>query len=594
MTEELQRALEHMDLQYQRIRRARASAEMSSEDARRSVLNLAHHDAQGRTWQIDLPHSGRDAGFAITADVAVSDDLGLDLIRDRYASLVQAYEQGQLSSEETKERIRELSHTDSLGRTWRIDTTRAGRTAAVKVTDHLDPTADPGLELLGHQYTTIVHEFEAGHLTADDARRRVRNLAYTDSGGRTWHIDTVRSGRTPRFTQATPSAQHAAATSGGSTRRGPAVGAAGHAGSGHPDSQDFGVRHPGAELPTGEVPVVAPSRSAARSSARRPARRWAVPKAAVWSVAAALVIVPLTFVVSAQLSSDRSDSSASGINPGTGPTATNDDGSNGNTDTTADPTESTQPPTVTDEPLGDLPTIGDLTAEQVPYETPMEFGRSVQDRPLVVERRGSSSGARVLVVGVIHGNEQAGLAVADLLEDMELGEHLDLWLVRSMNPDGVAANVRQNANGVDLNRNFTVKWQPIGQRGFWQYAGPSAASEPETKAMMSLAKMIQPDVVIWYHQDYFRIEPKSGREGNIRALYAGLVQLPLLPISGGSYSGTANGWVRTVLAPAGMSMTVEIGPALREGEAQAHADALITIVEEYWGPNPTDSGSALP
>ena len=61
-----------------------------------------------------------------------------------------------------------------------------------------------------------------------------------------------------------------------------------------------------------------------------------------------------------------------------------------------------------------------------------------------------------------------------------------------------------------------------------------------------------------------------------------MVDLPLLPISGGSYSGTANGWVRTVLAPRGMSMTVEIGPELREGEAEAHANAVLTIVAEYW------------
>ena len=228
----------------------------------------------------------------------------------------------------------------------------------------------------------------------------------------------------------------------------------------------------------------------------------------------------------------------------------------------------------------DAPAV--ITIEQVPFDTDLSFGESVQGRPLVVHRRGEAGGARVLVVGVIHGNEQAGLPIVDLLHDMQLDQGVDLWLVPSMNPDGVAANTRQNAHGVDLNRNFTIGWEQIGQNGYWQYSGETAASEPETQAMMKLARMIQPDIVIWYHQDYFRIEPKSGREGQIRTRYAGLVDLPLLTISGGNSSGAANRWVRSTVTATGMSMTVEIGPELRPGEAQNHADAVLTILREYF------------
>jgi protein MpaA len=241
----------------------------------------------------------------------------------------------------------------------------------------------------------------------------------------------------------------------------------------------------------------------------------------------------------------------------------------------------------------DLITTEGKTADDIPFETPVEFGRSVQDRPLVLERLGTAGGARVLVVGVIHGNEQAGLEITALLRTMELGTNIDL-----------AGDVDEPRSGwrptpartraVDLNRNFTVNWGAIGTKGDWQYAGPSAASEPETQAMMTLARMVEPDLVIWYHQDYFRIEPKAGREGEIRSRYAGLVDLPLLPISGGSYSGTANGWVRTVIATRGMSMTVELGPELRAGEAQAHAEAVLTIVDEYWTEGGSPPSSAMP
>ena len=53
---------------------------------------------------------------------------------------------------------------------------------------------------------------------------------------------------------------------------------------------------------------------------------------------------------------------------------------------------------------------------------------------------------------------------------------IDLWIVENMNPDGYAAHTRQNADGVDLNRNFPWHWRPLGPRGSQQYAGPRPLS----------------------------------------------------------------------------------------------------------------------
>lgn len=42
---------------------------------------------------------------------------------------------------------------------------------------------------------------------------------------------------------------------------------------------------------------------------------------------------------------------------------------------------------------------------------------------------------------------------------------IDLWVLDDLNPDGAAADTRQNAHGVDLNRNFPYGWRSIGQPG---------------------------------------------------------------------------------------------------------------------------------
>ena len=58
-------------------------------------------------------------------------------------------------------------------------------------------------------------------------------------------------------------------------------------------------------------------------------------------------------------------------------------------------------------------------------------------RPLEVTRAGDPEApVRVLVVGSIHGNETAGHAVVARLRELEPPPGVQLWLVRTMNPDG--------------------------------------------------------------------------------------------------------------------------------------------------------------
>ena len=128
-----------------------------------------------------------------------------------------------------------------------------------------------------------------------------------------------------------------------------------------------------------------------------------------------------------------------------------------------------------------------------------------------------------------------------------------------------------NAHQVDLNRNFPFRWAPLDEPGGDEYAGPSAASEPETQAIVNLVRLIRPDLAIWYHQDLFRIAPGRGRAGAVRERYAELTGLPVLPVTGGTYTGTAATWEQRTV-PKGVAFIVELGPTLSAEEAATHAD----------------------
>ena len=232
---------------------------------------------------------------------------------------------------------------------------------------------------------------------------------------------------------------------------------------------------------------------------------------------------------------------------------------------------------------------------EVPLNTDIEFGRSVQGVPLTLYRRQSGSdGARVLVIGCIHGDEFVGNRVVDILRDLPLEGNIDLWMVRSMNPDGQQLRTRQNANGVDLNRNFPGNWQKIGKPGSWQYSGSDSASEPEVQGVVKLGELVKPQFVIWYHQDYFRIGPGTGHDGDVRAKYASLVGLPLLeldclcgytgdkPLLEAVFGGTGANWAKSFQGPKGVSMTVEFGPTLSEEDAQRNAQAVVAVTNEFF------------
>jgi murein peptide amidase A len=199
------------------------------------------------------------------------------------------------------------------------------------------------------------------------------------------------------------------------------------------------------------------------------------------------------------------------------------------------------------------------------------LGYSVQRRPIRVHEIGDlASPRRILVVGCIHGNECAGTRITRRLVSFPPGR-IHLWVVHHMNPDGYRLRVRQNARGVDLNRNFRSEWIPIGRRWDPQYSGPRPWSEPETRIARDLIRRIRPDVTIWYHQPQGLVRA-WGRSRPMARRYARLAREPYRSLRWPN--GTAPNW-QNHRFPGTASFVVELDPGrLTWREASRHARAV--------------------
>jgi murein peptide amidase A len=202
------------------------------------------------------------------------------------------------------------------------------------------------------------------------------------------------------------------------------------------------------------------------------------------------------------------------------------------------------------------------------------IGHSVQGRPIEATRVGDPAApVHVLVVGDVHGNEPAGEAIVARLRRARLSG-VAFWLVRTANPDGRALGTRQNARGVDLNRNFPYRWAQAA-RGTY-YPGPRPASEPETRALMKLVRRVRPQLAVYYHQHMGITVRERGGDVSVEREYARRTGLPLRSLP--NYRGTAVSWEDRAV-PGSTAFVVELraGPA----DAGLHARAVLALAQRY-------------
>jgi protein MpaA len=146
-----------------------------------------------------------------------------------------------------------------------------------------------------------------------------------------------------------------------------------------------------------------------------------------------------------------------------------------------------------------------------------------------------------LVVGEIHGNEPAGRDVVRALRHLGRGfRRVAVWTVLTVNPDGHRADVRGNAHGVDLNRNFSYRWSGSEPPGSGYYAGPSPFSEPESRAVRRLVRRIEPDLTVWFHQPWDAVLA-CGSHHRVESRFAQIAGMGV-ECRGEGLPGTATSW----------------------------------------------------
>lgn len=104
-----------------------------------------------------------------------------------------------------------------------------------------------------------------------------------------------------------------------------------------------------------------------------------------------------------------------------------------------------------------------------------------------------------LIIGVVHGDEPQGEILIN--EYLKQNKDFDLLFIPSLNPDGLAKNTRQNANKVDLNRNFPTKnWELVDNPDF--FGGLSPQSEIETKFLIKVLEKYEPSIILTLHAPF--------------------------------------------------------------------------------------------
>jgi hypothetical protein len=157
----------------------------------------------------------------------------------------------------------------------------------------------------------------------------------------------------------------------------------------------------------------------------------------------------------------------------------------------------------------------------------------------------------------MHGEEWPGLLSVDTIRRTPIPStaSIQVWTVRTINPDGGAIGRRWNNHGVDLNRNFANKFVVMSR------SGPHALSEPESISMTRFLAWVQPDLLVSLHGYSQAVDTTGGgRRAALARRFSALSRIvPAHAVPcGGPCHGNMTDWYSAGSRVGGVGFTVEM------------------------------------
>jgi len=130
--------------------------------------------------------------------------------------------------------------------------------------------------------------------------------------------------------------------------------------------------------------------------------------------------------------------------------------------------------------------------------------RTIENREIeLLEACSEKYDKTILLIGVFHGDELQGeYLIRKFLNTTDTEKFKNKILaIPCLNPDGKHYVTRQNANKIDLNRNFpTQNFEVSTEEKF--YGGEKPSSEIETRFMIEVLNDYEPDFILTIHSPY--------------------------------------------------------------------------------------------
>jgi len=165
-----------------------------------------------------------------------------------------------------------------------------------------------------------------------------------------------------------------------------------------------------------------------------------------------------------------------------------------------------------------------------------------------------------------------------LKEYIKCHEKTRLMIISCLNPDGVAAKTRCNANGVDLNRNFPTKNWELTSPNDKFYGGNKPACEKETQYLINIVETYKPKLILTLHSPY-KIVNYDGPAKQIAHKISNIIGYPVEESIGYPTPGSFGTWAgveRNIPV-----VTLELDEEINVKELKKPVFEILEMLEDY-------------